>query len=119
MDNEINYSEFVASKVKNGDKIVAELTGFDADALHMAVGIAGEAGELLDAIKRGAIYKKDYDKENIIEELGDLEFFMEHLRQLFQVTREETIKRNVIKLDKRYNKGYSNEAASARADKVA
>lgn len=115
----VNYSEFVASKVKDGNLIKNELTEFDADVLHMAVGVAGEAGELLDAIKRGAIYKKDYDKANILEELGDLEFFMERIRQRFQLTREEVLENNIRKLDKRYKgKGYSNEAANARADKA-
>lgn len=116
MDN--SYSEFVASKVKDGSKIIQELTPSDADALHMAVGVAGEAGELLDAIKRGAIYKKKYDVDNIEEELGDLEFFMERIRQIFGLTRENIIKRNIAKLSARYEKGYSNQAAHERADKA-
>lgn len=110
--------DFVPNLVKDGNQIVSELTGFDADALHMAVGIAGEAGELLDAIKRGAIYRKPYDKVNITEELGDLEFFMSHIRSLFGLTREEVILANKLKLSARYKSlNYSNNAAQAREDK--
>ncbi|MDR8269105.1 nucleotide pyrophosphohydrolase, partial [Acinetobacter baumannii] len=54
-----------------------------------------------------------------IEELGDLEFYMERIRQIIGVSREETIAANMAKLGKRYSKGtYSNEQAQARADKV-
>ena len=84
----------------------------------MAVGISGEAGELLDAIKKAAIYQKPVDRQNVIEELGDLEFYMEGLRQGLGITRKETIQGNIDKLSKRYEGfKYSNEAAQNRADK--
>lgn len=115
---EIKFEEMVAALAKSGDAIVQELTGTDAHVLHMAIGISGEAGELLDAIKKGAIYRKDFDRENIVEELGDLEFYMEGMRQGFGITREETISVNIQKLGKRYSKGtYSDSAAQERADK--
>ena len=88
-------------------------------SLHMAVGIAGEAGELLDAVKKAAIYRKPIDRANVVEELGDLEFYMEGLRQLVGVTREEVLRVNTAKLGKRYSAGtYSNTAAIAREDKA-
>jgi NTP pyrophosphatase (non-canonical NTP hydrolase) len=83
----------------------------------MAVGISGESGELLDTIKKHAIYKKPLDMENVLEELGDLEYFMEGVRQAVGLTREECLKHNVDKLTKRYGSKYSNEAAQIRADK--
>lgn len=53
----------------------------DASILHMGIGIKSEAGELLDAVKRCAIYRKPLDRENIIEEIGDLLFYIEGMRQ--------------------------------------
>ena len=53
----------------------------------------------------------------MIEELGDLEFYMQGLRDALKITREETLKINMQKLEKRYGGLYSNEAAQARADK--
>lgn len=38
----------------------------------MATGVSGEAGELLDAVKKSVVYKKPLDRENVVEELGDL-----------------------------------------------
>lgn len=117
--NTIDFSDMVSKLVKSGKDIIEELTPARMHILHMAVGVSGEAGELLDAIKKVAIYDKNPDRENIVEELGDLEFYMEGLRQAFSITREETITYNKKKLAARY-KGYSysNQAAQARADKA-
>jgi NTP pyrophosphatase (non-canonical NTP hydrolase) len=112
------HSTLVSDLKKSSKEIINELKPEQADALHMAVGIAGEAGELLDAIKKWAIYQKPLDLENVIEELGDLEFYMEGLRQSLNLTRIETLMENIAKLQKRYSKGqYSNDQANKRADK--
>lgn len=118
MESKINHPELVTALAKPGADIVATLTPEDAHALHMAVGISGESGELLDAIKKAAIYRKPIDRANVIEELGDLEFYMEGLRQGLGITREETIEANIAKLSKRYSSGsYSDKHAQERADK--
>ena len=114
----VNYSEFVARLSKPGEDILRSLTPDDCHALHMAVGIAGEAGELLDAIKKAVIYRKDVDLKNVIEELGDLEFYMQGIRDTFGITREETLEANVSKLHDRYHTlTYSDKQAQERADK--
>ena len=114
----VTHPELVAALAKPGADIVATLTAEDAHSLHMAVGIAGEAGELLDAVKKAAIYRKPIDRENVVEELGDLEFYMEGLRQGLGITREEVLTHNIAKLSKRYSSGsYSDKHAQERADK--
>lgn len=114
----IAFSEMVKALVKSGDVIAKELTGQDANLMHMAIGVSGEAGELLDAIKRRVIYRKDLDVENVIEELGDIEFYLEGLRSALGITREQCLEANIVKLGKRYETlQYSDSAAQARADK--
>ena len=89
----------------------------EAHLLHMATGIAGESGEILDNIVQ-ALASKKIDRENLVEELGDLEFYMEGIRSCIGIAREEVLEYNYHKLmKKRYPNGYSNEAALARADK--
>ena len=118
MSNVINYVAMVAALAKPGEAILSSLTPDRCHLLHMAVGVSGEAGELLDAVKKATIYGKPLDRENVIEELGDLEFYMEGLRQGLGITREETLQANVAKLGARYAAGkYSDKAAIARADK--
>ena len=114
----MNHADLVKALAKPGAEVAASLTPETAHLLHMAVGISGEAGELLDAVKKAAIYVKPIDRENVIEELGDLEFYMEGLRQGMGITREETLEHNIAKLSKRYAAGfYTNQAAQVRADK--
>lgn len=115
---ESKYDEMTAALSKNGSEIIKELNPTKADLLHMAVGVSGEAGELLDAVKKATIYNKPLDHENMIEELGDLEFYMSRIRQIIGVTRDEVLEHNYKKLSKRYSAGkYSNEQAQDRADK--
>lgn len=112
------HKQMVKALVKPGEEIVATITPLDAHTLHMAVGISGEAGELLDAVKKATIYKKPLDIENVIEELGDLEFYMEGLRDGLGISREDTLRHNIAKLNKRYSAGkYSNQQAQERIDK--
>lgn len=114
----IQFHAMVKALSKDGAQIKEDLTPQDAELLHMAVGVSGEAGELLDAIKRATIYRKPIDMENVIEELGDLEFYMERIRQILDISREQTLQANIRKLGKRYAAGmYSDEQANQRADK--
>jgi len=112
------FDEMVKALAKKGDDIVIEMTPKQADLLHMAVGVNGEAGELLDAVKKHVIYQKALDVDNVVEELGDLEFYMQGLRDNLGISREEVIQHNVDKLSVRYGKGtYSNVQAIKREDK--
>jgi NTP pyrophosphatase (non-canonical NTP hydrolase) len=95
------------------------MTPTRAHLWHMATGAAGEAGELLDAVKKFAVYGQELDRSNLIEELGDLEFFMEGIRAEVGITREQCLIANIHKLRTRYKaSSFSNEAAKERADKV-
>lgn len=115
---DINHSNMVRRLAKDGNTIKDELSGIECHILHMTVGVAGEAGELLDAIKKNVIYRKPLDRVNVVEELGDLEFYMEGLRQSLDITREETLAANIAKLGKRYEGlQYSDKQAQDRADK--
>lgn len=116
---ESKYDEMTAALSKSGSSIIQDLNPTKADLLHMAVGVSGEAGELLDAVKKATIYNKPLDHQNMIEELGDLEFYMSRIRQLLGVSRDDVLEANYAKLSKRYNSGsYSNEQAQQRADKA-
>jgi NTP pyrophosphatase (non-canonical NTP hydrolase) len=116
---DIEHKQLVKNLVKSGQAIIDDLNPSLAHILHMAVGVSGESGELLDAVKKATIYKKALDLKNVIEELGDLEFYMEGLRSELGISREETLQANINKLSVRYNKGsFSNDQAQARADKA-
>lgn len=114
----MTHSQLVTLLKKPGKKILETLTPDHADMWHMTSCICGESGELFDAIKKLVIYNKPIDRANVIEELGDLEFYLEGLRQVLHISRKETIDQNIEKLSKRYGKMiYSDSDAQTRADK--
>ncbi len=114
------YTDFVEALKKDGADIRESMTPDQADLIHMCLGLTGEVGELVDAIKKFIVYGKEKDMENIIEEMGDIEFYLEGFRTNgeINVTRNKIINKNIEKLKKRYPNGaYSNEQAITRADK--
>lgn len=87
------------------------------DLLHAVLGISGEAGELLDAVKKTFIYNKPLDVVNAKEELGDLLWYIALACRTLDVSFEEIMQMNIDKLSKRYPEKYTDADAIARADK--
>jgi NTP pyrophosphatase (non-canonical NTP hydrolase) len=92
----------------------------DADKmhmLHMAVGLAGEASEMLQQVV-SYVLGAQLDGENVREEAGDATFYIVGLLNSIQTHLGEAQTANKAKLlGKRYKNGYSDAAAQARADK--
>jgi NTP pyrophosphatase (non-canonical NTP hydrolase) len=108
----IGYDDFVDKLEKKFPK------DLNLEFLHCAIGIAGEAGELADAIKKATIYGKPLDVDNVIEELGDLMWYIQATVNKLGITLNEVLEYNYTKLRVRYEGlVYSDEAAIARADK--
>lgn len=107
-----SYPQFVENLGKPLDRMASELH-------HHTTGMAGEAGELLDASKKVWIYDKPVDVEHIIEEMGDLRWYYQSMLNMLGITDEDIQAANTVKLRKRYPEGvYSNEQAIKRADKA-
>lgn len=114
----ITHAEMVAKLMKNPHEIVDMLTPERAMIIHNMIGIDSEGGEIIDIAKKLFIYGKEPDYTHVVEELGDLEFYMEGLRVAMGISRDQTIYANMKKLYKRYEDfNYSDTAAIARADK--
>ncbi len=106
------YADFVRALLK-------QMPSHTEDILHAAVGISGEAGELLDAVKKHWAYGKPLDMANVREELGDIMFYTTAMLNILGLDEEEIIWQNVEKLEARYpGITYSDAAAIARADKA-
>lgn len=87
----ITHPEMVAALVKPGAVIVAGMTPEECDLWHGATGVAGETGEILEAVLRAAQSGEDLDHENMVEELGDMEFYLQQVRANLGIDREETV----------------------------
>lgn len=49
-----------------------ELPVLEDHLIHMALGVIGEFGELVDAVKKVVVYDKPVDQTNLVEEIGDV-----------------------------------------------
>ena len=113
------HEQLVRRLTKPGQDIADEMTARSAHLLHMVLGLSGEAGELVDAVKKHAVYGQPLDTANIVEELGDMEFYLAGLRDELRLDREAILKHNLEKLNQRYTAGiFTAEAAKERADKA-
>jgi NTP pyrophosphatase (non-canonical NTP hydrolase) len=114
----MNHPQLVARLAKLAEDIIEEMTPEKAHLWHMATGVATEAGEILSTVKAHVCYDKPIDRENVIEELGDIEFYLEGLRARLSITRDEVLEHNIQKLLRRYpGGGFSNHDAQTRKDK--
>jgi NTP pyrophosphatase (non-canonical NTP hydrolase) len=114
------YDDFVARICKPGADI--QLEANDKHLVHMLLGLAGEVGELIDALKKHLIYGQPLDVANVDEELGDIEFYLAGIRNglLGQggQFRDGIVAHNMAKLSRRYYAGkYTDQAAEERRDK--
>lgn len=88
------------------------------NAMHMASGIAGESGEIIDIVKKSFAYGKALDRDHLIEEIGDEMWYLNGILHVLGTTWDEVLAKNIAKLQARYPEGYTDYAATNR-DKVA
>lgn len=81
----------VAKLYKKGDILIQEITPLDIELCHAAFGVVGELGELFGGVEYAYANRVQIDMANVLEELGDLEFFMENLRTLLGFTRDDVL----------------------------
>jgi NTP pyrophosphatase (non-canonical NTP hydrolase) len=81
---------------------------------HAIYGLVTEAGEMMDALKKSKIYGKDLDTTNLIEEAGDLMWYLSVLSDDLDVSFEDIWEINIKKLTARYPDKYSHERALNR-----
>ena len=96
----------------------AKIEGFKFNLGHAALGLCGEAGEFSDCVKKYLVYNKPFDKENAVEELGDLLWFIALACEAIDVPMVDVALKNIEKLKARYPEKYSDEHAAERLDKM-
>lgn len=73
--------------------------------LHALMGLSTESNEALDMMKKHLYYGKEFDRVNLIEEIGDLMWYAALALDTLDSSFEEAMELNIKKLEKRYNKG--------------
>jgi NTP pyrophosphatase (non-canonical NTP hydrolase) len=81
-----------------------------------AIGLAGEAGEISELVKKGIFHQHGLDKRKMFKELGDVLWYVAALCTKLGFSMEDIMQANIDKLRERYPDGYSADASKARVD---
>jgi NTP pyrophosphatase (non-canonical NTP hydrolase) len=87
--------------------------------LNAALGLAGEAGEVADLIKKWIFHDRYSNKEEVAKELGDVLWYINSMCLAVGVTLESVAVGNIEKLKRRYPNGFTshdNTLASRKED---
>lgn len=105
------------------DEVLSNCPYFSIDPMNKllslgGLGVAGEAGEVADIIKKVLHHEVPLEavREKLIEEMGDVHWYLEYLAAAIGVTTEEVLAANVAKLKARHPNGWSPASQQAKAD---
>ena len=86
----------------------------DGDLIVAALGLCGESGEVADIVKNHIAQGHALNREKVIEELGDILWYIALAASSLDVTLESIAMANNAKLRKRYPDGFSVERSVNR-----
>jgi NTP pyrophosphatase (non-canonical NTP hydrolase) len=106
---------------KEAMKFCNPLEGFssnssEAKTILALMGIAGEAGELVDLYKKQFFHGHPNDMSKVKKELGDIMWYVNLFCEANKIDIEEVLDMNVAKNQKRYGDRFTNEASINRKD---
>lgn len=96
------------------DQPDAEYTGDEIMLVWNALGLAGEAGEVADTIKKAVFHRHELDRVALAKELGDVLWYVAALCTKLEIEMSGVMKLNIQKLKARYPDGYSSERSINR-----
>lgn len=80
------------------------------------LGVAGEAGEVADLVKKALFHGHDIDPVQIKKELGDVLWYVAALADEYGLTLSEVMEANIAKLEARYPSGFTTDDSRNRTD---
>ena len=79
----------------------------EANMLNAALGIAGEAGEFVELVKKRIFHRKDISRDDMIDELGDVLYYCAIMADQIGMDLDEVMERNIAKLRERHGDTYN------------
>ncbi len=84
--------------------------------LNSVMGLCGEAGEVIDHVKKHLCHGHELNKAHLIKELGDVAWYIAEAAYALGVSLEDVLTANIEKLKKRYPEGFSTEKSIAHEE---
>ncbi len=81
---------------------------------HAIYGTVTEAGELMSDLKKAKIYGKEIDPARLVDEMGDVMWYLALLADELNVSFEEVWEKNIAKLRVRFPEKFESQRALER-----
>jgi NTP pyrophosphatase (non-canonical NTP hydrolase) len=81
---------------------------------NLCMGLAGEAGEVIDLMKKHLYHGHDLRLDEVQEELGDVLWYVAGLCEVLGLEMSKVAESNILKLQSRYPEGFSEERSVNR-----
>lgn len=98
------------------DKPGFEIADGDIMVIWNAIGLAGEAGEVCEKVKKGVFHQHGLDRVALKKELGDCCWYLAALCTKLGFSMSEVMADNIDKLKLRYPSGYTSTDSQRRVD---
>lgn len=83
---------------------------------NVGLGLAGEAGEVADLIKKHLHQGHDLNVAAMVDELGDVAWYLALGCEIVGVSLDTVMERNIEKLRRRYPEGFDSERSRNREE---
>ena len=93
-----------------------EIPGNEIMVVWNALGLAGEAGEVAELVKKGVFHRHSIDRLKLEKELGDVLWYAAALCNTLGLDMGEIMETHLEKLKVRYPNGYSSHDSQQRVD---
>lgn len=106
----ITPNEYQEQALRTQNPLVME----DLRIVEGVMGLAGEAGECVDIIKKKVFQGHELDKEHLAKELGDVAWYLAESADAIGYDLETIFRKNLDKLKNRYPDGFDSERSYRR-----
>ncbi len=86
----------------------------DRIIINAVMGLSAESGEATDLVKKHLFQGHGLDKDEMIEELGDIAWYLAEAATALDIELDEVFKANIEKLKKRFPQGFDPDRSMNR-----
>ena len=109
----MNFNDYQHKAMRTSS--LKEYSGLGA-LQNAALGLAGEAGEFADAIKKASFQGHEVNKAHLAEEVGDILWYCALAAEALGVDLDSIASNNIDKLSRRYPNGFEQERSLHRQE---
>lgn len=95
-----------------------EIAPRDVMVTWMALGLAGESGEVADLVKKGIFQQQGLNMDRLRKEFGDVCWYLAGMMSLLGVSFNDILEENLEKINKRFPAGWDATKSAERNDEI-